>query len=391
MPEWITKLNEIGPEKIVHVYDPEVGMKGVVVIDSTLLGGAAGGGIRMMPDVTTDEVCGLARAMTYKFSAVGLPIGGAKSGIWADPSIKGDERTELMKSFGRAIKPLLQTGLTVGADIGTDAADLAVIYEGAEVPWSSTGLVMEEKDGEPLENHATGYGVVVAARAACDFVGIDMAGASAAIEGFGKVGGGVARYLTELGAKVTAVSTINGTIYNEDGLDVEKLLADRKTMGDRAVDEYSDAKHFAREEIYTLPVDIMIPGARPYVIDKDNAADVKARVISSIANIPITDEAEEILFKNGVHVVPDFICNAGGITIAVIDILGGDADKVFTVLDDLLYSLSKDILADAKKEGVNPRALSMQRTTEKVLETRKRAASISFEEALDIARKQFNM
>ena len=98
MPEWTNMTNDLGPEKIVHVYDPRTGMKGVVVIDCTALGMTAGGGIRMLPDITTQEIFQLARAMTYKFGTLGVPIGGAKAGIWADPSISGEERKNSARS-----------------------------------------------------------------------------------------------------------------------------------------------------------------------------------------------------------------------------------------------------------------------------------------------------
>jgi glutamate dehydrogenase (NAD(P)+) len=369
--------DEIGPEKILHVHDPAAGMKAVIVIDCTTLGRGAGGGIRMLPDITTEEIAGLARAMTFKFASLGVPVGGAKSGIWADPSISGEERNELMRAFGRAAKPLIESRLSFGADIGTEAGDLPMIYEGAELEWPSAGLLTEEKDGEPLENHVTGYGVAQAAQAACEFAGIDIRGATVAIEGFGKVGGGVARYLTEMGARVVALSTINGAIYNEGGLDVAKLLEARKTSGDKAVEEYAHAERLEREKIFALPVDILIPGARPHVITEKNAERVQARIISSIANIPITDDAEEVLFQRGIHVVPDFISNAGGTVIGMVDFLGGASGKAFAAAKQLIATSTRDILADSVKERMNPRSLAVKRITEKILQAQKDGASPS--------------
>ena len=391
MSDWLRFTDEIGPEKIVHVHDPVSGLKGVVVIDTKGMGGMTGGGIRMMPDITTAEIFGLARAMTYKWNAVDLPIGGCKSGIWADPGLKGEERAAVLRAFGRILKPLMQDGLNFGADIGTEVKDLAFIFEGAEMDSSFTGLMLEEKDGEPLENHATGYGVVVAAKAACEFAGLDINGATMAIEGFGKVGGGVARYADELGAKVVAISTLDGVAYSPDGLDISRLLEDRHTRGDRAITEYADAEHLSREALFTLPVDVLVPGARPYVIDKDLAGQVQARVISSIANIPITEDGEDVLFERGVHVVPDFIANSGGVTIAVVDILGGTAENVFSILDTMIYSLSRDILADAQKEGINPTRLSKMRTREKLVRQRTGRQAVSFEDFLEQLRARFSL
>ncbi len=269
MNEWIRLTDALGPAKILHVHDPAAGMKGVVVVDGVNMG-LAGGGTRMMPDITTEEISGLARAMTHKFSILDFPVGGAKAGIWADPAIGGEERVVLMKAFGKAVQPLLAGGVTLAADIGTDAEDVARFYEGAGLPSGSTGLATVEIDGEPLENHATGYGVVVSAKAACDVAGIDIQKSTVAIEGFGKVGGGVARYISEAGAAVLAVSTIAGTLYDPDGLDAARLLELRKTFGDDLVHHYGSGKTLAKEDIYALPVDILVPGARTYVIRRDN-------------------------------------------------------------------------------------------------------------------------
>jgi len=369
MSEWMKIGDDLGPEKIVHVYDPVVGMRGAVVVDTTSFGRAAGG-TRMLADLTMEEIFWLARAMTHKFAILDMPIGGTKAGIWSDPSIRGAPREAILRAFGNAVKPLLKAGVGLGPDMGTDAGDLVTIYEGAGYSPRGSSLLGQEKDDEPLENHATGYGVVIAAKVACESAGIGLGGATVAVEGFGKVGGSVARYMAEAGAKVVAISTINGMAYNEDGLDIKRLLDLRKKSGDRAVEEYEGAQHIDREAIYFLPVDILVPGARPYVIDKNNVNRVQAKVISSIANIPITDEAEEILFQRGIYSVPDFISNAGGAVLAVVDAVRGTADDVFKAVKELLGSLTYEIFADAREEGINPRSLAVKRTKEKVLKAR---------------------
>ena len=212
MAEWMKMIDPLGPQKVLHVYDPDTGMKGVVVVDTVSLAGA-GGGTRMLPDITTGEIFQLARAMTHKYAILDFPVGGAKAGIWADPAIKGPRRNELMLSFGNAIKPLLSSGIVMAADMGTDNDDVALFFEGAGLPQRFTGLSTQKIDGEPLEDHVTGYGVVVAALAACKLAGINIKGVRVAVEGFGKVGGGVLRYITEAGAKVVALSTVEGLFF----------------------------------------------------------------------------------------------------------------------------------------------------------------------------------
>ena len=371
MPELLESTDEIGPERVFHAYDPTTGMKAVVVIDTTVFGRAAGG-TRMLPDITTQEIAWLARAMTYKYGMFDFPSGGAKAGIWADPNLRGERRTAILRAFGKAVAPLFSAGVVgLGADMGTDAEDTAIFREAAGFPPRGPGLALEEKDAEPIENHATGYGVVVAAKAACEFAGIDLRGAAVAIEGFGKVGGGAARYMAEEGARVVAVSCVDGAVYDEDGLDIAGLLDARKRSGDRAVQECPAGRQIDRRELYFMPVDILVPGARPYVIDAENVARVRARVISSIANIPITDDAEEVLFQRGVLSVPDFVSNIGGVVLGVTGAVGGTADDVFKALRNMVAPVTTAILADARREGVSPRSLAVRRIRERVLRVRK--------------------
>lgn len=383
-------MDRLGPEKVLHVYDVKTGMKGVIVVDTTF-NGTAGGGTRMMPDISTREIFGLARAMTYKFSIFGLPIGGSKAGIWADPAMTGEQRQDLLRAFGRGIKPLIESGIVVGADIGTNGDDVEAIYEGAGVPSTSEGLAFQERDGEPLENHATGYGVVAAAKAACGAANIQVDQASAAIEGFGKVGGGVARYFEESGVTVTAISTLNGTRYDPQGLDVKKLLDLRKDIGDRVVEEYEGGELLPVGDIFTLPVDILIPGARPYVITADNVNSVQASVISSSANIPITNEAEAVLFEKGTRVVPDFVSNAGGIMVALIDAMKGTEADIFKTLDKMIPDVTLEVLDESKKAGVNPRQYAMTKVENTILNVRKTGTTQSFDEILVKVKQAFDM
>ncbi len=391
MSGWIGSVDEFGPEKVLHVYDHKVGMKGVVVIDSTTLG-ITGGGCRMLPDISTKEVYAIARAMTYKFSILDLPVGGSKAGIWADPCIEGERRTEVLNSFGNAIKPLLENGLTIAADIGIDETDVTAIYQGAGIPLQSRVLSLQEIDGELVENHATGYGVVVAAKAACEFAGFELKGSHVAIEGFGKIGGAVARYMMEAGAKIVALSTIRGTLYNEEGLDVEELLSLRKKFGDGVVSEYGNARHMKKAEIYYLPVDVLVPGARPHVIDHNNAHVIQAKVISSVANLPITDGGEEILFQRGIWSVPDFVSNAGRAVVEIVDILGGSVDNVFAALQNLLGSLAGDIFAEARGKGMNPRSIAVNKAKDNIRGRRtSKEPAPSFEEVLQGARERLGI
>ena len=359
--------DDIGPELIVHWYDPEVKVKGVMVVDSLALGMATGG-TRMLPDITTQEIFLLARTMTYKKATMGVPVGGAKAGIWEDPNVSGPRREAIFRAFGKAMKPLYKANIVLyGSDMGVHDADVKIFREEVGyTPPSQADYSKELRDGEPLENHFTGYGVVVSAKEACKFSGINMSGARVAIEGFGKVGGGAAIYFLKEGAKIIALSTIKGAIYNEKGLDMKMLFDLRKKFGDEGILKYKDAKAIGKEELLFLPVEILVPGGRPRVIHEKNVNKVKAKVIASGANIPITEGALEALFKKGVMVVPDFVANSGGSTAGLSRRSGLNADQAFIAIEKVIGANTREILETAAKKKVNPTKLAIDRALDKV-------------------------
>jgi glutamate dehydrogenase (NAD(P)+) len=359
--------DDIGPELIIHWYDPEVKVKGVMVVDSLALGMATGG-TRMAPDITTKEIFWLARTMTIKKATMGVPVGGAKAGIWGDPAVKGQEREAIFRAFGRALKPLFKMNIVrYGEDMGVKATDVEFIgHEAGYPPPPRSEFLTELRDGEPLENHFTGYGVVVSAEIACEFAGKEMKGAKVAIEGFGKVGGGAARYFANKGANIVAISNIMGGIYNDDGLDMEELFKLRKGFGEECLMKYTDADRIDKQELLFLPVDIISPGGRPFVISEENVDNVKAKVIASGANIPITDSALESLFHNEVVVPPDFIANSGGSTAGLSRRAGLTPDQTFVAIEKVIGSNTREILESSKKENINPTRLARSRALDKV-------------------------
>jgi glutamate dehydrogenase (NAD(P)+) len=351
-------VDSIGPEAVLFVTDPDCGMRGVLVIDSTALG-PAGGGIRMLPDLTVGEVAQLARAMTYKYGILGLPRGGCKAGIWAKAGMSPSLRQQYVQSFGRLIGPFLKSQtVTVGPDMGLGVIDVAAIYEAAGANYPRSGLYSQSVDGLPFEFHITGHGVYCAARAAFEVAGRPFAGASVAVEGFGHVGVGVAMYSVKNGAKLVAVSTIEGAVVREQGLDLEHLLVLREKHGDRCVLEYADGDRIPNTELYFLDVDLLVPGARPNVITSDNVEKVRAKVISSGGNIPISEQAEDRLFARGILSVPDFIANAGGVISSWVDYLGGGVEQAFKANENLIGRITKEVLTEALRSNTTPRRVA---------------------------------
>ncbi len=220
--------DEYGPEKIVYIYEPRCKLKGILVIDNSCIGPAIGG-IRMTPNVTTEEVFRLARAMTWKNALAGIPHGGGKAGIIADPrSITLEQKEILIRQFARGIEKLHE--YIPGPDMGTDETCMAWVRDEIR---RSVGL-SSVLGGIPLDQvGATGYGLAVSAESAQEFAGVSLQGATVSIQGFGNVGQHAARYLAdpELGAKLISATDRDGTIYNPHGIDIEELCRVMKSEG----------------------------------------------------------------------------------------------------------------------------------------------------------------
>jgi glutamate dehydrogenase (NAD(P)+) len=280
---------------------------GFVVFD---LPGApeSAGGTRLAPDVSVAEVALLARAMTYKFAALGEQMGGAKAGVRGDPADRAG-KAALMARFCAEISPLTDSRvLLTGPDMGTAEEDFAPLREIRASPAAISAVV----DGLPFEDLLTGFGVAVAAEAA---LGGGWDGRSVAIEGFGKVGGGVAREVTRRGGRVAGVSTVAGCVADPAGLDVERLLDLRRIHGDACVLHYGPAAGLPSSLFTAVDADVLVPGTRPGVVSSRTAASLPpgVRVIAPAANVPYTAAGADVLHQRGIVALPDFVCNAGAV------------------------------------------------------------------------------
>ena len=286
---------------------------GFVVFD---LPGAplSAGGTRLAPDVSVTEVAVLARSMTYKFAALGERVGGAKAGVRGDPADRA-AKAALMARFCAEVRPLTDAGqFLTGPDMGTAEEDFAPLRERRAAPAAIRSVIA----GVPFEDLLTGYGVVVAAETALrgrskGSKGLD--GRSVSIEGFGKVGGGVAREAGRRGGRVAAVSTVAGCVADPSGLDVDRLLELRRAHGDACVLRYGRPV-LAPHQLFTeVNADVLVPGTRPGSIDAPTARSLPAgvRVIAPAANAPYTAAGAEVLRQRGIVALPDFVCNAGAV------------------------------------------------------------------------------
>ena len=289
---------------------------GFVVFD---LPGAplSAGGTRLAPDVSVTEVAVLARSMTYKFAALGERVGGAKAGVRGDPADRAG-KAALMARFCAEVRPLTDAGLFLtGPDMGTAEEDFAPLRERRAAPAAIRSVIA----GVPFEDLLTGYGVVVAAETALRG-GLEgpkgpkgLSGRSVSIEGFGKVGGGVAREVGRRGGRVAAVSTVAGCVADPSGLDVDRLLELRRAHGDACVLHYGRAVLGPHQLFTDVNADVLVPGTRPGAIDAPTARSLPpgVGVIAPAANAPYTAAGAEVLRQRGIVALPDFVCNAGAV------------------------------------------------------------------------------
>jgi glutamate dehydrogenase (NAD(P)+) len=339
--------DDLGPIKIVHIYDPKSGLKAVVAVDNVARGPSIGG-IRMAPDVSVEEAFRLARAMTMKNSAADLPHGGGKSVIFGDPKIDIQKKEWVIRAFARAIRDLVE--YIPGPDMGTDERCMAWIKD--EIG-RAVGLP-PEIGGIPLDEiGATGLGLRASVEAAMKYCDFDLKGARVVVQGFGSVGKHAARFLGEKGAVLIAACDSRGTIFNPKGIDVARLIA-LKNSG-KNVRDYADAQRLDTDAIIDIECEIWIPAARPDVVRKDNVARLKTKLVAQGANIPFTPEAEKILHDRGTLVLPDFITNAGGVICAAVEYHGGTQAQALEAIEEKIRRNTEEVLASAKNANLLPR------------------------------------
>ena len=348
--------DDLGPIKIVHLYEPSCGLRGIVAVDNVACGPSIGG-VRMAPDVSTREVFRLARAMTLKNAAAGLPHGGGKAGIVADPQTS--DKARLIRAFARAIRDLVE--YIPGPDMGTDETCMGWIHDEIN---RAVGLP-RVFGGIPLDEiGATGYGLAECAEVAAPACNLAIKSAAVAIEGFGNVGKHAARYLEEKGAKLVAASDSKGTIYDSDGISVTALIEAKAASG--SVLGYAKGRKLGKDEIFGLPCDILIPAARPDCIHKDNVETIQAKLILQGANIPATPEAETRLHQRGVLNIPDFIANAGGVICASVEYHGGNEAQAFQNISEKIRRNAHEMLNRSQKEGIEPRHAAVNLARDRV-------------------------
>jgi glutamate dehydrogenase (NAD(P)+) len=371
------------PYLVSEWHDQATDARGWFIIDR-LVGGMCSGGIRMRPGVTIDEVTDLARTMSHKMAVLDIPYGGAKSGIDYDPA--SPEAPAVLRGFIDAIRPFIAERYATGADLGTREDDIIAACQlvglthplqagfkadgGAGLQRVKQALALTS-DGVPITELMAGYGVAECTIEAAGVLGLPLKGATVALQGFGNVGGAAARYLDRVGVRLTVVADIDGTILNDDGLDVRHLLSIRDRFGRIDRKRLLPGTRCEPEPAWLRqPVDIMIPAAIGHAIRVDNQAAIRCRLLVEAANNPVTVEAESQLEQRGIAILPDFVANAAAAFLfcgLLEKRFQPDLDSIFTVTSRQLRSTTRELLERARREHVSNR-----RAAEEIAEARLR-------------------
>ena len=326
--------------------------------------GPGKGGIRFDKNVTLDEVRALSAWMTWKCAVVNIPFGGAKGGVICDPaSLTRGELERITRRYTAEIMDLIGPEKDVPApDMGTNPQTMAWIMDTYSMHARHT--VTSVVTGKPLtlggsrgRVEATGRGLMLIAREAAPLRGFTLAGSRVVVQGFGNVGSIAARMCHEAGARVIAVSDINGGIHLESGLDMAAVLAHYEKH--RTFEGLPGVKRVGNAELLELDCDILIPAANENQIRGRNAGNIRAKIIVEGANGPTTQHADEILNENGVLVVPDILANAGGVTVSYFEWVQDRAgffwreSEVNERLEDIMVQSFRDVASMAEKYGVS--------------------------------------
>jgi glutamate dehydrogenase (NAD(P)+) len=283
--------------------------------------GPAKGGIRYHPDVSLDEVTALAAWMTWKCAVAHIPFGGGKGGVICDPTRMSRRELEaLTRRYVAEIIDAIGPERDVPApDVNTNEQIMAWFMDtySMHVGHTANSVVT----GKPVElggslgrREATGRGVMIVTREAAKHLGLKLAGATIAVQGFGNVGSVSASLLAQQGAKIVGVTDWKGGVYKKAGLDIPKLLDYVKQH--KTVDEFPGAEALTNEDLFGLDVDILIPAALENQITIDNAPQIKAKIVTEGANGPTTPDAHRHLHERGIFVIPDILANSGGVTVS---------------------------------------------------------------------------
>lgn len=337
-----------GPEKVIRVYDPVIGMEGILCIDNTALG-PGNGGMRIQADVTPAEVFKLARTMTWKCALANIPFGGAKAGINTDPYTIG--KIKCVKAFARAINVFCPSQWVAAPGMNTSEKEIEAFVEEIGDLKAATGKP-ERLGGIPHELGTTGFGIGVSIETALEVLSQaiqgSLLGLKVAIQGFGNIGAKLAKYLANKGATIVGISDYWGAAYNSKGIDISKALKHAYAINEaHSIKNCKNTTEIPRDAILYVGCDILVLTTISEVITTENADQIKVKLVVEAANTPTTAQAEVMLFRRGVLVLPDLLVNAGGVIGSYVEYLGLGANDAFAMIDSIIRKNTKQVLDTA--------------------------------------------
>jgi glutamate dehydrogenase (NAD(P)+) len=328
--------------------------------------GPAKGGVRFHPETDIEEVRALAMWMTWKCALVNVPFGGAKGGVSVDPrELSPDELQRVVRRFATELQGVIGPDIDIPApDVGTNAQTMAWIMDtvsmhaGYTVPGVVTGKPVSLGGSEGRAD-ATGMGVMFTAQRALAEIGVDLRGATVAVQGFGNVGEAAARLIHARGGRIVAVTDIGGGVANPDGIDPARLRAHLRETG--TIAGAPGTRPIDNETLLALDVDLLVLAALDGQITAENAPRVRARVVAEGANGPITFDADPILAERGVITVPDVLCNAGGVIVSYFEWVQNlqsfawPAEQVAERLEQVIGNAYDEVATVRREQGIDAR------------------------------------
>jgi glutamate dehydrogenase/leucine dehydrogenase len=352
-------------------------------VQHSVVRGPAKGGIRFHPNVTVDEVKALAFWMTYKCAVVGVPFGGGKGGVVVDPtSLSRNELENLSRRYFAEMSDLFGPDADVPApDVNTNPQimcwmfDTYSMHKKQYLPAVITGKPLE-LGGSEGRSEATAQGMVFTVRDACEHLNINLKKSTVAIQGFGNAGSFAAKLLHDDGTKIVAVSDVTGAYYNPEGIDVNAALntcKNNKTWVLKGLDKNTKCEKLIDPmKLLELEVDILIPAALENQITEENAENIKAKIIAECANGPVTPGADDILERKNIFIIPDILCNAGGVTVSYLEWVQNrmgyywSKERVNEDLEKIIIKAFDQVYDTAQKNKVNMRIAAFMLAIDRV-------------------------
>ena len=364
-------LDKWGPEKVVQVYDPDINMQGILVIDNTVLG-PGNGGIKISPTITPREVFQSARTRTWTCALANLPFGGAKSGIRADP-FKVD-KTQYIRSFAKRISPYVSEQYIATPDIGVGQEEIAEFVEEIVDRRGATGKP-EKMDGIPQELGTTGFGVGVAIEVSLNIAHSlislpkNIYDIKVAIQGFENVDSTIAKYLTSKGAKIVAISDYWSTIYSQDGIEIESVLKYSGAVTRKhSVKNYKPATILPKEDIIKVDCDIFVSASGRNAITEETTNLLKAKYVAEGIDNPITPTTDQLLYQKGVFVLPNILTDIGSAVSSYAECNRKGVETTFTSIESRVKEVTELVVQRSLETNIPIRRVAKEIAKERILD-----------------------